>query len=90
MSIADNVGRALDGVANVGTRPTVNGLQSRVEVHVLNFDGDLYGQAFEINFHQRIRPEQRFDGLDALRAQIARDVDAARVIHEQRKLGARA
>ena len=79
--------RALEGVANVGMRPTVNGTQNRVEVHALDFSGDLYGQAFKIEFHQQIRSEQRFDSLDALKAQIARDVEAARDVHVQRRGG---
>jgi riboflavin kinase/FMN adenylyltransferase len=82
--MCDAAGRALAGVANVGTRPTVNGTQSRVEVHVLDFSDDLYGQVFQVQFHQQIRPEQRFDGLDALKAQIGRDVEAARAVHAQR------
>jgi riboflavin kinase/FMN adenylyltransferase len=84
VTMCDAAGRALAGVANVGTRPTVNGTQSRVEVHVLDFSDDLYGQAFQVQFHQQIRPEQRFDGLDALQAQIGRDVEAARAVHAQR------
>ena len=84
VSLRDAQQRQLDGVANVGTRPTVNGDQSRVEVHVFDFDGDLYGQSFQVIFHQRIRQEQRFNGLDALRAQIALDVDSAREIHSRR------
>jgi riboflavin kinase/FMN adenylyltransferase len=84
VTLHDALGRELEGVANVGTRPTVNGTQSRVEVHVLDFDEDLYGQAFQIQFHHRIRPEQRFDGLDALKAQIALDVEAARAAHARR------
>ena len=77
-------GCVLEGVANVGARPTVNGTQSRVEVHALDFSGDLYGQPFEVEFHQQIRAEQRFDGLDALKTQIALDVEAARAVHRQR------
>lgn len=84
VTLHNALGRELEGVANVGTRPTVNGAQSRVEVHVLDFDEDLYGQAFQIRFQHRIRPEQRFDGLDALKAQIALDVEAARAVHARR------
>jgi len=87
VTLLDASGGALQGVANVGTRPTVNGTQNRVEVHLLDFTGDIYGQAFQILFHQRIRPEQRFDGLDALKKQIAFDVEAARAVHAQRLHG---
>jgi len=76
--LVDAAGARLDGVANVGHRPTVNGTEERVEVHVLDFDGDLYGRLFEVRFLRQLRDEQRFPGLDALKAQIARDVDAAR------------
>ena len=68
-------------VANIGFRPTVSGEASgepTIEVHLLDFEADLYGAAMELEFAARIRDEQRFDGLEALRAQIARDVDEAR------------
>ena len=65
------------GVANVGRRPTVGGVVPQLEVHLLNFDNDLYGQHLEIGFHHRIRPERRFESLNALRDQIQRDAVAA-------------
>lgn len=68
-------------VANIGFRPTVAGVRPerpRIEVHLLDFAGDLYGTALEFTFLGRLRGEQRFDGLDALVAQIRRDVDEAR------------
>ena len=52
----------------------------RVEVHLLEGGRDLYGSTLEIEFVQRLRPEQRFDGLPALQAQIARDAEAARAL----------
>lgn len=70
-------GARLLGVANLGVRPTMNAGRS-VEVHLLDFDGDIYGERLRIGFVERIRPEQRFDGLDALKAQIGRDVEVAR------------
>ena len=73
-------GRIIDGVANLGARPTVGGTVPRLEIHLLDFDQDLYGQRIEASLLARIRPEKKFDGLDALKAQIARDVDAARRI----------
>jgi riboflavin kinase/FMN adenylyltransferase len=66
------------GVANIGRRPTVGGDRLQLEVNLLAFQGDLYGRYLEVRFHQRIRPERRFDSLDALRAQIERDAAAAR------------
>jgi riboflavin kinase/FMN adenylyltransferase len=67
------------GIMNIGVRPTVGGdLARRVEVHVLDLDRDLYGAALRVHLHARLRDEQRFAGLDALKAQIARDADAGR------------
>lgn len=68
----------LQGVANVGTRPTVGGVENRLEVHVFDFDEDIYGRHLNVDFLHRIRDEQRFESLDALKAQIATDAEAAR------------
>ncbi len=68
----------LDGVANVGVRPTVEGTTERLEVHVFDFSGDLYGETLDVEFVAFLRPEQKFNGLDALKAQIALDAAAAR------------
>jgi riboflavin kinase/FMN adenylyltransferase len=59
---------------NVGVRPTVNGRQRLVEAHLLDFDGDLYGQTIRLEFISHIRPELKFSGLPALKAQINTDV----------------
>ena len=67
-------------VANLGTRPTFDGRGFLVEVHLLDFSGDLYGTEMEVAFHQRIRGEQTFDGVDALRAQIQQDIERARAL----------
>lgn len=64
-------------VVNIGVRPTFAGSQRRVEAHLLDFAGDLYGQQMAVDFMARIRAEQKFDGIEALREQIARDVEAA-------------
>lgn len=67
------------GVANLGRRPTVAAdADLSLEVHLLDFERDLYGCDMEVCFVSRLRDEQKFDGLDALKAQIARDIDAAR------------
>lgn len=63
---------------NVGTRPTVNGRDVRVEAHLLDYEGDLYGQELKVEFITRIRAEQRFGGLLALQQQINQDVAAIR------------
>ncbi len=81
-------GSAHPGVANIGRRPTVNsGPESRLEVHLFDFEGDLYGLEVSVALHTLLRAEQRFEGLDALRAQIARDAAQARE-YLLRKLGA--
>lgn len=68
-----------NGVANLGRRPTVNeGPESRLEVNIFNFDGDLYGAELSVALHSYIREERKFSGLDALKAQIAADALEAR------------
>lgn len=66
------------GVANVGTRPTVSGRLQLLEVHLLDMSVDLYGCHINVVFRQKIRNEQRFESLDVLKRQIAKDVLAAR------------
>lgn len=66
------------GVANVGSRPTVCGLRSLLEVHLFDFDGDLYGAHVHVDFLHKLRPEQRFESFAALQAQIQRDAEQAR------------
>ncbi|RRZ88169.1 bifunctional riboflavin kinase/FAD synthetase [Erwinia sp. 198] len=70
--------RALPGVANIGTRPTVAGIRQQLEVHLLDVAIDLYGRHIEVVLCEKIRNEQRFSSLDALKEQIAKDVVAAR------------
>lgn len=78
--LAGDDARALGtGVMNIGVRPTVAGEGRRtLEAHVSDFQGDLYGQTLRVHFIRRLRDERRFEGLEALKAQIARDVDEAR------------
>lgn len=67
-------GRAFGGVTNVGVRPTVNnGQDVTVEPWILDFDGDLYGQAIRVEFYRRLRDERKFNSLAALRSQIETD-----------------
>lgn len=79
--------QAITGVANIGVRPTVDGKQERLEVHLFDFAGDLYGQTLAVCFHDRLRGEQKFDGLDALKDQIARDCESARAVLAARESG---
>jgi riboflavin kinase/FMN adenylyltransferase len=68
----------LRGVANLGIRPTVEGTRPLLEIHLFDFAGDLYGKHLNVRFVKKIRNEMKFPGLDALRAQIALDSEAAR------------
>ncbi len=67
------------GVANLGLRPTIGGGTVLLETHLFDFAGDLYGQRIAVELIAYLRPEQRFAGLDALKAQIAADSAEARV-----------
>jgi len=71
-------GTVLRAVTNVGRRPTFAGESLRAEAHALDWSGDLYGRRVEITFELRLRAERRFENVDALRRQIAADVDEAR------------
>lgn len=77
-----------DGVANLGIRPTVDGLSEKLEVHIFDFERDLYDTQIRVAFIEFLRGEQKFDGLDALKEQIAKDCHAARVVLETRAAGA--
>jgi riboflavin kinase/FMN adenylyltransferase len=66
------------GVANIGTRPTVNGQGYRLEVHLFDFDRQIYGCHLEVEFRLKLRDEKRFGSFDELRRQIALDAAAAR------------
>lgn len=67
-------------VTNVGIQPTFERSLMKVEAHILDFRQDLYDQQLELEFIQRLRPEQRFDGVDALIAQIQQDVERGREV----------
>lgn len=71
-------GQRYAAATNVGVRPTINGGSVTVEAHLLNFNGDLYGQELKLEFIHHVRPEMKFAGLDALKAQIQADVQAIR------------
>jgi riboflavin kinase / FMN adenylyltransferase len=73
-------GRTIDGVANIGLRPTVGGLVPRLEANLFDIDVDLYGRHLRVALVDFIRPEQKFPGLDALKAQIAEDAAKAHAI----------
>lgn len=72
-------GETFAGVANIGYKPTVTQeSQPSLEVHLLDVERDLYGQHMEVRFLRKLRDERKFAGLDELKAQIQRDIDAAR------------
>jgi riboflavin kinase/FMN adenylyltransferase len=67
------------GVMNIGNRPTVNGMSTTVEVHLLDCSGDLYGKQLLVHLEKFLRPETKFTSLEALKAQIQLDCNAAKV-----------
>jgi len=74
----------LPGVANVGVRPTVDGTIPCLEVHLLDFEEDIYGHRIGVNFLHKLREEKKFASLDSLRSQISQDADNARRFFKQR------
>jgi riboflavin kinase / FMN adenylyltransferase len=66
------------GIMNIGLRPTVDGTRQTLEVHLLDWSGDLYGNTVTVSLEQFLRPEQKFESLDALKDQIRRDCEQAR------------
>ena len=75
VTVSGVAAQPLAGAANIGVRPTVaEGLKPVLEVHLLDFDRDIYGTHVDVNFMHKLRDEAKFDSLDALKAQIARDV----------------
>lgn len=78
VKVFNELGRLAYGVANVGTKPTVGQFKPNLEVHLLDFEQNLYGKRISVEFVSKIREEQRFDGLDALKQQINEDVSVAR------------
>ena len=69
-------GNSIAGVMNIGCRPTVAGEAPTIEVHLLNWSGDLYGQTLKVDLLQFLRPEQKFDSVEALKQQITKDCQA--------------
>jgi len=71
-------GETVKGAANIGIRPSFDPPKELLEPYFFDFSGDLYGQEIEVAFHHFLRPEAKFDSLDALTAQMERDCDRAR------------
>jgi riboflavin kinase/FMN adenylyltransferase len=71
--------KSMNGVANLGNRPTVDGIRYLLEVHLFDFDSDIYGQHIEVEFCHKLRDEQRFTSFAELQQQIQLDARAARL-----------
>jgi len=75
--------RVLQGVASIGTRPTVNGVDTILEVYILDFNRDVYGYSVEVEFLHKIRDEEKFDSLEELTVHIARDTEKAKAFFKR-------
>ena len=73
-------GSLLDGIANMGIRPTVGGTMPVLEVHLFNFSQDIYAQRLEVDFRHKIREEKKFKNLDMLKSQIKKDIALAKTL----------
>ena len=71
-------GEIFNGVANMGKRPTINGLMQLLEVHLFDFSQNIYGQMVEVEFCHKIRNEIKFPSFDDLKVQIEKDVETAK------------
>ena len=70
-------GEELGGIANMGTRPTVDGQTPVLEVHILDFNERIYGKKITVEFCKKVRDEKKFDGIEALKEQIFKDISTA-------------
>ncbi len=77
-SSKESAAELLSGIANIGVRPTVDGKEPLLEVHVFDYAGNLYNKLLTIRFKRKLRDEQTFDGIDALKVQIDKDIAEAR------------
>jgi riboflavin kinase/FMN adenylyltransferase len=75
--------RVLQGVASLGTRPTVNGVDSILEVYILDFNQDVYGYGVEVDFLHKIREEKKFNSLEELKVNIKQDIVLAKQYFER-------
>ncbi|MBT8444193.1 MAG: bifunctional riboflavin kinase/FAD synthetase, partial [Gammaproteobacteria bacterium] len=70
----------LDGVASIGTRPTVEGVEPILEVHIFDFDRDIYGEYISVEFVGKLRDEEKFPSLESLTEQMHIDANNAREV----------
>ncbi len=75
----------LNGMANVGTRPTVDGTAWVLEVHLFDFNDDLYGRELSVDFVGKLRDERRFESVEALTRQLKRDAGEAKALHDAKR-----
>lgn len=71
------------GVTNVGIKPTIGDNKKNIETHIFNFSSELYGKQIRVEFLERLRPEMKFNSVQELSEQIARDCEKAKLYHEQ-------
>ena len=74
-------GKTYGSITNVGNKPTIGEFVRNIETHIFNFDKELYGKNIRVNFIKRVRPEFKFDSIDALKKQITEDCVAAKAYH---------
>lgn len=79
-------GKTYGGMLYIGTRPTVGGTKQSIEVNIFNFSQQIYGQNLKVNFVRMLRPDARFDDLDALKRQLQEDKNATLKVLEEKKL----
>ena len=75
-----------EGIANIGVRPTVDGKEPLLEVHIFDFDEEIYGRLLTVTFLNKVRDERTFDGLDSLKNQIEQDISETREWFAKRRL----
>lgn len=75
-----------EGIANIGVRPTVDGKEPLLEVHIFDFDEEIYGRLLTVTFLNKVRDERTFDGLDSLKYQIEQDISETREWFAKRRL----
>ncbi len=75
-------GESFNGIANMGTRPTVDGSKPVLEIHIFNFSESIYGQRLTVEFKNKLRDEKKFDNIDLLKEQILQDISQAKEILE--------
>jgi riboflavin kinase/FMN adenylyltransferase len=78
-----SAGKRFGGMMNIGVRPTIDGNHRTAEVNIFDFDADIYGETIEVQFVKWVRGEQKFDGLDKLKQQLAADKTTVQNILEK-------